>query len=164
MRNLSLIVFALLCCVFVAKTFAQDQDYIDLLKKRVAVAKVKFMEVDAASKMGMPSGSAPKNAESRIALATAEAALYQHIGDRENLLAALERKREAAKSLVQATNAMYQAGTGSYTQFAEAELALAEAEYELKKTQRDPVTVSPVIDYRGEMKKKWRLRPIGRSS
>ena len=109
-------------------------DYIELLKKRVEVANAKFEEADAAYHSG--SGPASRQAESRIALATAEIALYRQTGDYKNLLAALERKREAAEHLLLAFKAAYESGSVSHTQCAEAELELAEAEYELKKTQK----------------------------
>ena len=152
MKNLTLlgIVFALLCCGLVkinlvaqntepgvsASGVSVDQDYIDLLKKRVEVARIKFEEIDAAYNAGAQGGTALRQAESRIALATAEAGLYRQTGERENLLAALERKRKAAEFAVDAAKAGRQAGTIPNSLFLDAELALAEAEYELKQAQQ----------------------------
>jgi len=121
-----------------ASGLSLDQDYIDLLKKRVEVARIKFEEIDALHKVGAPRGSALRQAEARIALATAEAGLYRQTGERENLLAALERKREAAEHSLSAANAGYQSGTVSLSLLLDAQLALAEAEYELKKAKTSP--------------------------
>jgi outer membrane protein TolC len=136
--------FTVVVLLFAAHLVAQsevDQDYIDLLKKRVEVAQKKFDWVDAGHKIGAKNMTAWLRAESRIALATSETALYRQTGERENLLAALERRREAANDLVQAVQASYKMGTIPLTQLADAELALAEAEYELKKAKREPVHV-----------------------
>jgi len=168
MKNLSItaVVFALFCCGLarinlvaqntesgtvapVQKTGASatgvslDQDYIDLLKKRIDVARQKFEEIDAAYKAGQPGGSVTRHSEARIALATAEAGLYRLTGERDLLLAALERKREAAELAVSAAEAAHQAGTVVRSLLLEAELALAEAKYELKKAQESTSAQEP---------------------
>ena len=132
-----------------------DQDYLDLLKKRVEVTRIKFKEADAAYKAGHPSGTALWQAESRIALATAEAGLYRQTGERENLLAALERKREATEDTVHIAKAGYQAGTGPYSLPAEAELSLVEAEYELKKAKTPPPALARQFLFQGKTFEQW---------
>ena len=113
-----------------------NQDYIDLLKKRVEIAQRKFEQTEARFMAGAPDGRATNLLKAKIEHTEMVIALYRQTGEREKLLAALEQKMKEAKELSRAAEASVQSGTMGHDDLNEAELALAEAEYEFKKAKK----------------------------
>jgi hypothetical protein len=116
---------------------AVDQDYLALLNKRVEVARKKFEIIEAKYKIGGPGTTSFDLAKAIMELAEKEVEFFKATGERENLLAAIERKRDGARLLFESLQAAYQNGVMPYDQVPDAELALAEAEYELKKALKE---------------------------
>ena len=113
-----------------------DLDYIELLKKRVEVAKTKFERIEKLSQIGAREGSVSNILKARIELADREIELYRQTGEREKLLATLEQKKEAAVELLSAVRVAFELANARIDDVLEAELVLAEAEFALKQAQK----------------------------
>jgi len=126
-----------------AATFHTDPDYVKLLQKRAEVAKAKTHLIETKVTMGGQGGNTQNLYLSQIAQAEAEASLYRYTGDRENFLVALTQKADTAKQLVNVITSTYNSGLAQVTDVQDAELTLAEAEFELAKVKKE---TNPVIN------------------
>ncbi len=134
-----------------------DPDYRALLEKRVEIARVKYDMFKAMSQAGHPKGTAIAYMSAELALRSAEIGLYRYTGEKEKLLAAAEGKVNVAQQALQGVKAGFESGSMGYPDLGEAELALAEAEYELKTvvSSRASSKASSRATYRPFVRSTW---------
>ncbi|MDR3232308.1 MAG: hypothetical protein LBT46_01340 [Planctomycetaceae bacterium] len=118
-----------------------DPDYIALLQKRLAAAEKKAQFVNTKASIGGVGGSVADVRNAGINVAAAKSALYQAAGETKKHIEALEEKLKLCKERTAVWGAVREAGSpnNDFNADVDAQLAVDEAEYELKQAKKKPV-------------------------
>jgi hypothetical protein len=113
---------------------ASDPDYIKLLERRVELYERIAKDIDVAASISAVTASELFN--SKIAFANAKAKLFYYKGESEKWIATLEEKLKAVKYIQQSVDARVKAGNGTSVNAYEAQILVAEIEFELKAAKK----------------------------
>ncbi|MDR3183640.1 MAG: hypothetical protein LBT89_12120 [Planctomycetaceae bacterium] len=123
---------------------AADPDYVVLLQKRLAAAEKKAQPVNTKAQMGVVGGNVVDVCNAGINVAAAKSTLYQATGETKKVIEALEEKLKLCKERAAVWNVVREAASPNYDFNADtdAQLAVDEAEYELKKAKKPAPPIS----------------------